>query len=66
MNLSLLESFHTKWQDILVIGKTLEQDGKKYHLMGMTLSDEAKLYSLNPSRNRKEEGRAASVTKEDS
>ena len=48
MNLSLLESFHTKWQDILVIGKTLEQDGKKYHLMGMTLSDEAKLYFIEP------------------
>ena len=57
MNFSLLEGFHSKWQDILVIGKTTEWDGKKYHIVGMTLSDEAKLYIIEPyieleSRNR--------------
>ena len=58
MNFSLLEGFHSKWQDILVIGKTTERDGKKYHFVGMTLSDEAKLYIIEPyiepeGRNRK-------------
>ena len=58
MNFSLLEGFHSKWQDILVIGKTTERNGIKYHIVGMTLSDEAKLYIIEPyiepeSRNRK-------------
>ncbi len=48
MNFSFLEDFHKKWRDILVIGKTIEQDNKKYHLMGMTLSEEAKLYIIEP------------------
>ena len=58
MNFSLLEDFHSKWQDILVIGKTTERNGRKYHIVGMTLSDEAKLYIIEPymepeSRNRR-------------
>ena len=58
MNFSLLEGFHSKWQDILVIGKTTERNGRKYHIVGMTLSDEAKLYIIEPymepeSRNRR-------------
>ena len=58
MNFSLLEDFHSKWQDILVIGKTTERNGIKYHIVGMTLSDEAKLYIIEPymepeSQNRK-------------
>ena len=48
MNFSLLEGFHSKWQDILVIGKTTERNGRKYHIVGMTLSDEAKLYIIEP------------------
>ena len=48
MNFSLLEYFHSKWQDILVIGKTTERNGIKYHIVGMTLSDEAKLYIIEP------------------
>lgn len=48
MNFSFLEGFHKKWQDILVIGKTIERDNKKYHLVGMTLADEAKLYMIEP------------------
>lgn len=48
MNFSLLKGFHSKWQDILVIGKTTERDGKKYHIVGMTLSDEAELYIIEP------------------
>lgn len=48
MNLSFLEYFHTTWRDILVIGKTIERNGQKYHIIGMTLSDEAKLYIIEP------------------
>ncbi len=58
MKFSSLESFHSKWRDILVIGKTIERNGKKYHIVGITLSDETKLYMIEPymkpkSRNRK-------------
>ncbi len=35
MNFSLLKGFHSKWQDILVFGKTTEWNGKKYHIVGM-------------------------------
>ncbi|MDE7429781.1 MAG: hypothetical protein K2N00_11085 [Lachnospiraceae bacterium] len=48
MNFSILSYRHKKWLDILVIGKTIERDGKKYHIIGMTLSDEAKLYIIEP------------------
>lgn len=48
MNFSLLEDFHTKWSEILVIGKNIERDNKKYHIIGMTLFDEAKLYIIEP------------------
>ena len=48
MNFSFLEGFHTTWRDILVIGKTIERDNQKYHIVGMTLSDEAKLYIIEP------------------
>ncbi len=41
MNFSILSDCHKEWQDILVIGKTIERDGSKYHILGMTLSDEA-------------------------
>ncbi len=58
MNFSILKGFHSKWQDIIVIGKTTERNGKKYHIVGITLSDEAKLYIIEPymepeSRSRK-------------
>lgn len=48
MNFSSLESFHSKWQDILVIAKTIERNGKKYHIVGITLSNETKLYMIEP------------------
>lgn len=51
MNFSFLESFHQKWKDILVIGKTIERDNKKYYILGMTLSElskEANLYIIEP------------------
>lgn len=48
MNFTFLENFHQKWRDILVIGKTIERNNKKYHIIGMTLADEAKLYIIEP------------------
>lgn len=48
MNFSILKSHHKKWRDILVIGKTIERDNRKYHIVGMTLSEEAKLYIIEP------------------
>lgn len=48
MNFSLLEGFYKKWNEILVIGKTIEHDNGKYHIIGMTLSDEACLYIIEP------------------
>ena len=48
MNFALIENFHKKWRDILVIGKTIERDNKKYHIVGMTLADEAELYIIEP------------------
>ncbi len=46
MNFLSLEEVHNKWRDILVIGKTIERNDKKYHIIGMTLDEEAKLYII--------------------
>lgn len=48
MNFSILSDCHKKLQDILVIGKTIERNGRKYHILSMTLSDEVKLYIIEP------------------
>lgn len=48
MKFLYLEDVHKKWRDILVIGKTIERDNRKYHIVGMTLADEAKLYIIEP------------------
>ncbi len=51
MNFLILEDLYKKWKEILVIGKTIERNNKKYHLIGMTLSEkenEAKLYIIEP------------------
>ncbi|MEY8492892.1 hypothetical protein AALC16_07750 [Lachnospiraceae bacterium 29-91] len=48
MNFSILSDCNKKLQDILVIGKTIERDGRKYHIPDMTLSDEIKLYIIKP------------------
>lgn len=48
MKFSYLEDAYKKWDDILVIGKTIERDNKKYHIVGMTLADEAELYIIEP------------------
>lgn len=48
MDFRTLEEAHQTWQEIRVIGRTIERKGKKYHMVGMTLADEAKLYILEP------------------
>ena len=48
MKFQYLECFYKNWKDILVIGRTIERDDKKYHIVGMTLADEAKLYIIEP------------------
>ena len=48
MNFRQLEDAYEKWREVLVIGRTFERDGKRYHILGMTLAEEAKLYILEP------------------
>ena len=48
MDFRTLEEAHQTWQEIRVIGRTIERKDKKYHIVGMTLADEAKLYILEP------------------
>lgn len=48
MKLSYLEDVYKEWRDILVIGKTIERDNRKYHIVGMTLDEEAQLYIIEP------------------
>lgn len=48
MNFLPLEDAHRTWREILAIGRTIERNDKKYHMVGMTLADEAKLYILEP------------------
>ena len=48
MSFLRLEAVHKMWNDVLVIGKTIERDSKKYHIVGMTSGDETKLYIIEP------------------
>lgn len=48
MNFLYLEEVYREWNDILVIGKTIERYNKKSHIIGMTLEDELKLYIIEP------------------
>lgn len=50
MNFAWLEQNCEHWRDIRVIGRTIEREGDLYHLIGMTLAEEAKLYALAPYR----------------
>lgn len=53
MQFSWLEGVSKKWKDILVIGKTIERDGEKCHIIGMTMEEDAKLYIIEPYEERK-------------
>ncbi len=48
MKFSYLEDAHEQWSDVLAIGRTIERDGKKYHMVGMTLGESAELYIIEP------------------
>ena len=48
MKFQYIEAVHKVWSDILVIGKTIERDNRKYHIVGMTLAEEARLYIIEP------------------
>ena len=48
MKFSYLEDVHKMWNDIIVIGKTIKRDNKKFHIIGMTLDNEAKLCIIEP------------------
>lgn len=48
MNFLYLEEVYRELHDILIIGKTIERNNKKYHIIGMTLEDEVKLYIIEP------------------
>ena len=48
MNLSCLEEIPTQWERILVIGRTMERDKKKYHIIGMSAGSELRLYIIEP------------------
>lgn len=48
MKFTYIENAHKMLNDILVIGKTIERDNKKFHMIGMTLADEARLYIIEP------------------
>ena len=50
MQLSYLESIPNEWRKLLVIGKTIERDGEKFHIIGMSMGDTASLYILEPFR----------------
>ena len=53
MQFSWLEGVSKKWKEILVIGRTIECDGKKYHIIGMTMEEEANLYIIEPYEEQK-------------
>lgn len=51
-----IENAYKELNDILVIGKTIERDNKKYHIVGMTLTDEVKLYIIEPYNEPENDG----------
>ncbi len=53
MQFSWLEGISKKWKEILVIGRTFEHDGKKYHMIGMTMEENATLYIIEPYEEQK-------------
>ena len=53
MQFSWLEGVSKKWKEILVIGRTIERDGKRYHIVGMTREEAANIYIIEPYEERK-------------
>ena len=50
MQLSYLEEIPNEWHKLLVIGRTIERDRQKYHIVGMSEGEEVKLHILEPFR----------------
>ena len=48
MKFTWLEQACRSWRDIRVIGKSLQQGDRRYHIAGMALGKEARLYVLGP------------------
>lgn len=48
MKFSYLEDIPRQWHDVLVIGRTIEHDGRKYHIIGMTAGNAVKLHIIEP------------------
>ena len=48
MRFSFLKEACEAWEDLLVIGKTIERDTGNYHILGMTCGDATKLYVIEP------------------
>lgn len=48
MQFSYLEEIPNEWHRLLVIGRTIERDHQKYHIVGMSQGKEVKLYILEP------------------
>lgn len=48
MQLSYLEEIPKELQKVLVIGKTIERDGQRYHIVGMTSGHALKLHIIEP------------------
>ncbi len=57
MQLSYLEEIPNEWHKLLVIGRTIERDDKKYHIIGMTIGECANLYILEPFTEPEHSGR---------
>lgn len=62
MQFSWLEGVSKKWKEILVIGRTMERDGKRAHIIGMTLEEEAKIYLIEPYEEQKRRNRKKKCT----
>ena len=48
MRFSFLKEACEAWDNLLVIGKTIERDTGNYHILGMTCGDATKLYVIEP------------------
>lgn len=53
--LSAIILYWDKWNEILVIGRTIERENNKYHIFGITIDEEAKLYIIEPYREIEEQ-----------
>lgn len=71
MQLSYLEEIPSEWRRVLMIGRTAEHNGKKYHIVGMTSGDKLQIHILEPfeepeppARRRKNAGNQRKCLKE--